>query len=79
MALGMLAATGKLRADLLRDSATVGEVALDGSVKPVNGGKGGEESRRCFAAIVRFMSQPGRLLIVVIMQSGKATGDSRRP
>ncbi len=37
IALGMLVATGQLSPDQLRDFATVGELALDGSVRPVKG------------------------------------------
>jgi magnesium chelatase family protein len=37
IALGMLVATGQVRAEQLQDSATVGELALDGSVRPVKG------------------------------------------
>jgi magnesium chelatase family protein len=37
MALGMLVATGQVRAEQLRDSATVGELALDGSIRPIKG------------------------------------------
>jgi magnesium chelatase family protein len=37
IALGLLVATGQLLPDQLRDFATVGELALDGSVRPVKG------------------------------------------
>src|SRR5437763_10111507 len=37
IALGMLVATGQVRADGLRECATVGELALDGSVRAVKG------------------------------------------
>ena len=37
IALGLLVATGQLLPEQLRDSATVGELALDGSVRPVKG------------------------------------------
>jgi magnesium chelatase family protein len=37
IALGMLVATGQLLPEQLRDFATVGELALDGSVRPVRG------------------------------------------
>src|SRR5499433_3040548 len=37
IALGLLVATGQLLPDQLRDWATVGELALDGSVRPVKG------------------------------------------
>jgi magnesium chelatase family protein len=37
IALGMLVATGQLLPEQLADSATVGELALDGSVRPVKG------------------------------------------
>src|SRR5213080_3706700 len=37
IALGMLVATGQLLPEQLRDYATVGELALDGSVRPVKG------------------------------------------
>src|SRR5881227_793146 len=37
IALGMLVATGQLLAEQLAESATVGELALDGSVRPVKG------------------------------------------
>src|SRR5579885_809113 len=37
IALGLLVATGQLHPDQLRDFATVGELALDGSVRPVKG------------------------------------------
>jgi magnesium chelatase family protein len=37
IALGMLVATGQLLPEQLRDFATVGELALDGSVRPVKG------------------------------------------
>src|SRR5438034_11625618 len=37
IALGMLVGTGQLLPDQLRDFATVGELALDGSVRPVKG------------------------------------------
>src|SRR5436190_22469099 len=37
IALGMLAATGQLRPEQVRDFALVGELALDGSVRPVKG------------------------------------------
>src|SRR4051794_15325728 len=37
MALGMLVATRQLRPDHLHDVATVGELALDGSVRPIRG------------------------------------------
>src|SRR4051794_37439373 len=37
IALGMLVATGQVRAESLSDCATVGELALDGSVRPVKG------------------------------------------
>jgi magnesium chelatase family protein len=37
MALGMLVATGQVRPEQLENSATVGELALDGSVRPVKG------------------------------------------
>jgi magnesium chelatase family protein len=37
IALGMLVATGQLMPEQLRDFATVGELALDGSVRPVKG------------------------------------------
>jgi magnesium chelatase family protein len=35
IALGLLVATGQLLPEQLRDHATVGELALDGSVRPV--------------------------------------------
>ena len=38
IALGMLVGTRQLLAESLRDSASVGELALDGSVRPVRGG-----------------------------------------
>jgi magnesium chelatase family protein len=38
IALGMLVATGQLQPEQLQDYATVGELALDGSVRPVKGG-----------------------------------------
>src|SRR6266480_1699854 len=38
IALGMLVATGQLLPEQLRDVAVVGELALDGSVRPVKGG-----------------------------------------
>src|SRR5437773_1085293 len=38
IALGMLVATHQLRPEQLADYATVGELALDGSVRPVRGG-----------------------------------------
>jgi magnesium chelatase family protein len=37
IALGLLVATGQLRPEQIRDFATVGELALDGSVRPVKG------------------------------------------
>ncbi len=37
IALGMLVATGQLLPEQLRDFATVGELALDGSVRPIKG------------------------------------------
>jgi magnesium chelatase family protein len=37
IALGLLVATGQLLPDQLRDWATIGELALDGSVRPVKG------------------------------------------
>src|SRR6476659_1476148 len=37
IALGLLIATRQLTPDQLQDFATVGELALDGSVRPVNG------------------------------------------
>src|SRR5437660_12232538 len=37
IALGMLLATGQLLPEQLRDFATVGELALDGSIRPVKG------------------------------------------
>src|SRR5947199_7890589 len=37
IALGMLVATGQLRPEQLQDFAIVGELALDGSVRPVKG------------------------------------------
>src|SRR6476620_11738339 len=37
IALGMLIATGQLLPDQLRDFATVGELALDGSLRPIKG------------------------------------------
>jgi magnesium chelatase family protein len=37
IALGLLVATGQLRPEQVRDFATVGELALDGSVRPVKG------------------------------------------
>src|SRR5207253_11390765 len=37
IALGMLVGTGQLLPDQLRDFASVGELALDGSVRPVEG------------------------------------------
>src|SRR5713226_31577 len=37
IALGLLVATGQLLPEQLRDFATVGELALDGSVRPVKG------------------------------------------
>src|SRR5881397_3037316 len=37
IALGMLVATGQLLPEQLRDVAVVGELALDGSVRPVKG------------------------------------------
>lgn len=37
IALGLLIATGQVRPDQLQDCATVGELALDGSVRPVKG------------------------------------------
>ena len=37
IALGLLVATGQMLPEQLRDFATVGELALDGSVRPVNG------------------------------------------
>src|SRR6059058_3443106 len=37
IALGLLVATGQLLPEQLRDHATVGELALDGSVRPVKG------------------------------------------
>src|SRR3954465_2502508 len=37
IALGMLAATGQVRADELADCAIIGELALDGSVRPTKG------------------------------------------
>src|SRR5437763_11048001 len=37
IALGMLVATGQVLGDQLHNSATVGELALDGSVRPVKG------------------------------------------
>src|SRR2546428_3677184 len=37
LALGLLVATGQLLPEQLRDFATVGELALDGSVRPVKG------------------------------------------
>jgi magnesium chelatase family protein len=37
IALGLLVATGQLRPEQLADTATVGELALDGSVRPVKG------------------------------------------
>src|SRR6267378_851035 len=37
IALGMLVATGQLRPEQLRDYGTVGELALDGSVRPIKG------------------------------------------
>src|SRR5437762_12689026 len=37
IALGMLVATGQVRPEQLQDCATVGELALDGSVRPIKG------------------------------------------
>ena len=37
IALGMLAASGQLQTDRLRDYAVVGELALDGSLRPIRG------------------------------------------
>src|SRR3954471_9298807 len=37
IALGMLVATGQVRPDQLADAAAVGELALDGAVRPVKG------------------------------------------
>src|SRR5713226_2425637 len=37
IALGMLVATGQLLPEQLRDFATVGELALDGSIRPIKG------------------------------------------
>src|SRR5438874_6452578 len=37
IALGMLVATGQLLPEQLRDYATVGELALDGSIRPIKG------------------------------------------
>src|SRR5438876_7225585 len=37
IALGLLVATGQLLPEQLRDHATVGELALDGSVRPIKG------------------------------------------
>src|SRR4029077_16728014 len=37
IALGMLVATGQVLPEQLRDFATVGELALDGSVRPIKG------------------------------------------
>jgi magnesium chelatase family protein len=37
IALGMLVATGQLQPEQLRDFASVGELALDGSIRPVKG------------------------------------------
>src|SRR5947199_6931328 len=37
IALGLLVATGQLLPDQLRDYATVGELALDGSLRPIKG------------------------------------------
>src|SRR5216683_2803845 len=37
IALGLLVATGQLLPEQLRDFATVGELALDGSVRPIKG------------------------------------------
>src|SRR5262249_44369005 len=37
IALGMLVATGQLQPDQLREYATVGELALDGSIRPIKG------------------------------------------
>src|SRR3954447_23727181 len=37
IALGLLVATGQLLPEQLRDFASVGELALDGSVRPVKG------------------------------------------
>ena len=37
IALGMLVATGQLLPEQLRDFATMGELALDGSVRPIKG------------------------------------------
>src|SRR5438034_10117830 len=37
IALGLLVATGQLLPEHLRDTATVGELALDGSVRPIKG------------------------------------------
>src|SRR5438094_7459651 len=37
IALGLLVATGQLLPEQLKDFATVGELALDGSVRPVKG------------------------------------------
>src|SRR6202048_5408109 len=37
IALGLLVATGQLLPEQLRDFATVGELALDGTVRPVQG------------------------------------------
>lgn len=37
IALGLLAATGQVPAESLKDFATVGELALDGSVRPIKG------------------------------------------
>src|SRR5439155_22486187 len=37
IALGMIVATGQMLGEQLHDSATVGELALDGSVRPVKG------------------------------------------
>jgi len=37
IALGLLVATGQLMPEQLRDFATVGELALDGSVRPIKG------------------------------------------
>src|SRR3954468_15839951 len=37
IALGLLVATGQVKPDQLRDAAAVGELALDGAVRPVKG------------------------------------------
>src|SRR2546430_3921486 len=37
IALGLLVATGQILPEQLRDFATIGELALDGSIRPVKG------------------------------------------